>query len=200
MATIIKFPTRKPAAPVAQNATSCISGNTVIQFPGVAPAPEPVPLKPVRDAASADQKKAMIAKVHVALQQLQHLPGFGDDAYRFILLEHFGARSSTELDCKQLHELLLKLAELGFQSSNPYFGRRDYCRWGTAALLSRIGKLLQEKGRVEGKRYGMDYAEGILKRQSKGETTSFAAATPKQLRAVIAALYSQAKRKGRRVR
>jgi hypothetical protein len=66
--------------------------------------------------------------------------------------------------------------------------------------MKKIEALLAEKGKVEGKDMPWGYAVGILKRQTGGRATQFSAATPAELKGVIAALYRDAARKGRRVR
>lgn len=219
MAKIIPFPTaRKQAAEPA--GTACV-GNTVLRFPGVAdshptpsippasamPAvPVPAPAAPgaplESDAKKEAQRKGMITKIHVALNKLyKKLDGFTEDVYRYTLGARWGVNSSTEMNIAQLDEVLRWLAELGFQGNHAYYGKRDYYRWGTAALIRKIDALLAEKGKKETGTYvGFEYAEGILRQMTKGEVTDIYKANPKQLRAVIAALSKDATRKGRRVR
>lgn len=214
MAVIIKF----PAPPAREEGErQIVQGNTVLRFP--APASEkaapsiPATLKaPSRKERTAgqieDQRKAMLAKIHIATMGQRGKPGlfkllegFDEDVYRYTLGVRWGVDSAAHLDVRQLDEVLAWLAELGFQSNRPFYARRDYRRWGSAALIEKINALLAEKRKKEGGRFlGMDYAEGILKRQTKGEVDNVYKATPKQLRSVIAALDKDASRKGRRRR
>ncbi|MDR0339919.1 MAG: regulatory protein GemA [Desulfovibrio sp.] len=213
MAVIIKFPTavargegRRQHDPVELMA----QGNTVLRFP--APAPEPEKDAPASPAAPApadsprkgraagrieDQRKAMLAKIHIALGKLQgRLEGFNEDVYRYTLGVRWGVDSAAQMDIGQLDEVLAWLAELGFQSTRPFYARRDYNR---SALIKKINALLAEKRNKEGGCFlGMEYAEGILKRQTKGAVDNVYKATRNQLHAVIAALDKDAARKGRR--
>lgn len=208
MAVIIKFPVPGKRAGGEQRR---VEGNTVLRFPGAQPARQepPVPpasAPPVRKERSAgqaeDHRKAMLAKIHIALNKLyKRLEGFNDDVYRFTLRERWDVDSAGQMDIRQLDEVLAWLAELGFQSNRPFYARRDYRRWGPPALIEKINALLAEKRSKEGGRFlGMEYAEGILKRQTRGEVDNIYKATPKQLRAVIAALDKDASRNGRRRR
>ena len=65
--------------------------------------------------------------------------------------------------------------------------------------MQKIEALLAEKGRVEGTDMPWAYAVGILKRQTRGEITSFQSPdlTDEALNGVIAALSRDADRKGR---
>lgn len=68
--------------------------------------------------------------------------------------------------------------------------------------MEKIEAMLAEKGRAEGTDVPWGYAVTILKRQSNGEVKSFTddKVTREHLDGVIAALYKDAKRRGRRVR
>ena len=215
MAVILKFPT--PAAR-EQACGQVVQGNTVLRFPTFIPEEATPPVAPPALAAETasstparkertagqieDQRKAMLAKIHIALGKLYKLlDGFNEDVYRYTLGVRWGVDSAAQLDVRQLDEVLAWLAELGFQSNRPFYARRDYRRWGPAALIEKINALLAEKRSMEGGRFlGMEYAEGILKRQTRGEADNIYKATPKQLRAVIAALDKDASRKDRRRR
>lgn len=202
MARIIPFirPAPPASAPAAHGRASVLRFPAPAVAPPPAPAPETFPALPLPDAKIEDQRKAMLAKIHIALDKLRsRLPGFNDDVYRFTLRERWGVDSSAKMSRHQLDEVLHWLSELGFMSNRPFYARRDYTRWGEAALIEKINALLAEKGQKEtGTFLGMEYAEGILKRQTRGEAESVYRATPKQLRAVIAALDKDASRKGRR--
>lgn len=207
MAMIIPFvrPAMPASAPPAPARARILRFPTPARPPAVS-APAVDPAQPVSDAKIADQEKAMKAKIHIALRGrrgvpglFSTLPGFTEDVYRFTLRERWGVDSSAKMSRHQLDEVLHWLSELGFMSNRPLYARRDYTRWGEAALIEKINALLAEKGQKEtGTFLGMEYAEGILKRQTRGEAESVYRATPKQLRAVIAALDKDASRKGRR--
>ncbi len=198
MAVIIQFPTAPCPVPVAA--------------PVVAPAPV-APIKRTRGASIAsDQRNAMLGKVHIAKKQmLETLPGFTEDTYRFILQEHFGVDSAATLEHTQLHTLLLHFGRLGWQAKpgrnrkhSPQTLQQDSTGMSRTARMEKIEAMLAEKGRVEGTDMPWGYAVGILKRQTArapgGQVTSFDKASPAQLDDVIAALYRDAKRKGRRLR
>lgn len=208
MAMIIPFP-KRPATDRPDVGTVCI-GNTVIRFPGAEAAPAPVPA-PVRRARGGtkeeDQRKAMLGKVHIAKKDLMRLSGFDDDTYRFILEHNFGVSSAAELSNAQLHSLLIHFASLGWQAKKGRHRREapralvhDSTGMSREARLEKIEAMLAEKGRAEGTDMPWGYAVAILKRQTAGQVRSFDKASPAQLDDVIAALYRDARRKGRRRR
>jgi len=91
----------------------------------IAPANTPAPVAPPAPApvntsaanARAAHRRAMIAKIHIALPALYAtLPGFSEDTYRYLLSERFGVESSADLTNAQLHELLLHLSRLGWEA------------------------------------------------------------------------------------
>lgn len=190
MTVIIPFPTRNTAKvpPVA-----------TVKTQAAAPTPR---------TSESDQRKAMLAKIHMAKAHcIQTLPNFDEDMYRHILQDKYGVSSAKDLNHRQLHQLLLHFAGLGFEAKKgrhrkqaPATLTHDSAHMGREALMQKIEAQLAEKGSAEGTEIPWAYAVGILKRQSGGVTKAFAQATPEQLNAVIAALYRDAKRKGRRVR
>jgi hypothetical protein len=214
MATVLRFLLRVDGDPLLRLRrpspdTAPASGGKarVIKFPRAsAPAPAPKPGRRARGNTQADdQRKAMLAKVHIAKKDLTlALPRFNGDTYRFILESSFGVSSAADLSLEQLHALLLHFKNLGFQAQKR--GKRKdtpaaLCR-PENPLQPRMGKieaLLAEKGRVEGTDMPWGYAVGILKRQTKGEIKSFSSPllTPADLDGVIAALCRDAARKGR---
>ncbi|MEG2172354.1 MAG: regulatory protein GemA [Desulfovibrionaceae bacterium] len=191
MAVIIQFPTRQ-AVPTA------------------APAPRAAPaMPPINQRANpSDQRTMMLGKIHIAKKQLMDtLPGFDDTVYRDTLHNLFGASSAADLNQRQMHSLLLHFAGLGFTAKKgrhrkkaPAVLSHDSANMGREALMEKIEAQLAEKGRAENTEMPWGYAVSILKRQSGGLTKAFAQATPEQLNYVIAALYRDAKRKGRKVR
>lgn len=184
----------------------------VILFPGVSsqafpfPAPAPAdPLQPKRRkrgaSQKADQRLGMLAKIHIALDDLYaRLKGFNEDVYRYTLRERFGEESAAALDNDQLHQVLAWLSSLGWAAQKPRRRKDAPAALGAVSRLEKIEALLAEKGRVERTDMPWSYAMGILKRQTGGEVRSFDKASDEELDAVIAALYRDAKRKGRRVR
>lgn len=169
----------------------------------IAPA-QPVPAGRKRGTEAAEQRKALLAKIHVAKKQL----GLTEDEYRALLDGHFGAASAADLGLTDLKRLVLVMADYGFKPSKGH-ARRGATRkktipatleqddLGREPLMKKIEAQLAEKGRAEGTDVPWGYAVAILKRQSGGVTRCFEHATPEQLRGVIAALTYDAKRKGR---
>lgn len=197
---------------------------TIIPFPGaLPPRPEAAPAaSPARRkrglTQDADDRVNMLAKIHLALAELYRrartepdLAGFCEDVYRYKLREDYGHDSAAKLDNRQLNEVLQWLRSLGWK---PRKGRNrraapatlthDATGMRREARMEKIEALLAEKGRAEGTDMPWGYAVSILKRQTAHDTDGrkkrFEDATPSQLDDVIAALYRDAKRKGRRVR
>lgn len=191
-AKIIKFPVQYPVvAPVCAPPTKRKRGNTQVE----------------------EQRMSMLAKIHMALTALyKKLPYFDEDFYRneldrrFNLTERNKKCSAAELNKHELHEVLLWLAELGWKKQKskrhnaPAELTHDDTGLSREAQLKKIEAMLAEKGRVEGTDVPWAYAVTILKNKSKGEVKSFKHAKSEHLDMVIAALYNDAKRKGRRSR
>ncbi len=166
---------------------------------------KPVPAGRKRGTEAAEQRKALLAKIHVAKKQL----GLTEDEYRALLDGHFGAASAADLGLTDLKRLVLVMADYGFKPSKGH-ARRGATRkktipatleqddLGREPLMKKIEAQLAEKGRAEGTDMPWGYAVAILKRQSGGVTRCFEHATPEQLRGVIAALTRDARRNGRR--
>lgn len=191
---------------------------------GTIPPAQPVPARRKRGTEAAEQRKALLAKVHIAKTQL----GMTEEEYRALLDGHFGAASAADLGLTDLKRLVLVMADYGFKPSKgharrgatrisavaihnaaePHNGYRkktipatlanDDANLGREALMRKIEAQLAEKGRAEGTDVPWGYAVAILKRQSGGVTRCFEHATPEQLRGVIAALTRDARRNGRR--
>lgn len=166
------------------------------------------PARRKRGTQAEEQRKALLAKIHVAKAQL----GLTDAEYRSLLDGHFGAASAADLDLVELKRMVLVMQEYGFA---PVRGRarRGSSRkreipatlapgvddvLGREPLMRKIEAMLADKGRREGTEVSWAYAVGILKRQSGGVTRCLEHATPEQLRAVIAALDCDARRHSRR--
>lgn len=154
-----------------------------------APAAKPVIKTRKRGTLRDEMRKPMLAKIHIALQQI----GISDEEYRGILRERWGVESSKDLSLDGLHDLLLHLSKLGFRATPkaPTPAR------GAGSYIAKIEALLTEKGRVEGTDVPWGYAVAILKRQTRGQVTSLQAASPAELKRVIAAITYDAMRKGR---
>lgn len=183
---------------------------------------KPAPVRRKGGTEAAEQRKALLAKIHVAKKQL----GLTEDEYRALLDGHFGAASAADLGLTDLKRLVLVMADYGFKPSKgharrgatrisavaihnaaePHNGYRkktipatlEQDNLGREPLMKKIGAQLAEKGRAEGTDVPWGYAVAILKRQSGGVTRCFEHATPEQLRGVIAALTRDARRNGRR--
>lgn len=167
---------------------------------------KPAPAGRKRGNVRDEQRKALLAKIHVAKKQL----GLTEEEYRALLDGHFGAASAADLGLTDLKRLVLVMADYGFKPSKGH-ARRGATRkktipatleqdnLGRAPLMKKIEAQLAEKGRAEGTDMPWGYVVAILKRQSGGVTRCFEHATPEQLRGVIAALTRDARRNGRRV-
>ena len=167
---------------------------------------KPAPVRRKGGTEAAEQRKALLAKIHVAKKQL----GLTEDEYRALLDGHFGAASAADLGLTDLKRLVLVMADYGFKPSKGH-ARRGATRkktipatleqddLGREPLMKKIEAQLAEKGRAEGTDVPWGYAVAILKRQSGGVTRCFEHATPEQLRGIIAALTRDARRNVRRV-
>ena len=167
---------------------------------------KPAPVRRKGGTEAAEQRKALLAKIHVAKKQL----GLTEEEYRALLDGHFGAASAADLGLTDLKRLVLVMADYGFKPSKGH-ARRGATRkktipatleqddLGREPLMKKIEAQLAEKGRAEGTDVPWGYAVAILKRQSGGVTRCFEHATPEQLRGIIAALTRDARRNVRRV-
>lgn len=193
---------------------------TVIRFPGRAPAPaapaakvQPKQRKRGR-SSKEEQRNGLLAKIHIALNELyKKLPHFDEEFYRdeldrrFNLTERKKGKSAAELTMPELEEVKLWLASLGWKSRKgrhrkeaPAELTHDSSGMSREEQMGKIEAMLAEKGRAEGTDVPWGYAVTILKNKSRGKVTSFKDAKPEHLDMVIAALYNDARRKGRRVR
>ncbi len=125
-------------------------------------------------------RNALLGKIHVAIKQL----GMSDPDYRALLNAKFGKDSAAKLSGPQLLHLVEHFRSRGWQEKprrgkpKPPSSKQDQ--------VDKIGALLAEIHRVSGKSMPWSYAVAILRRQGGPEKLEWA--TPKQLRAVIAAL------------
>lgn len=167
------------------------------------------PARRKKNGLAAERRRAELAKIHVAKKQLC----LDDETYRLLLQEQFGVESAGELDDRQRRDCILYMQRCGFTGTRGVATRRrgaadrrddvprileqDDDGLGRDVYMRKIEAMLAEKGRVEGTVVPWGYAVAILKRQSGGVTRCFEHATVEQLRAVIAALAYDARRKGR---
>ena len=203
-----------------------IAGNTALAMPlGVKKSPKSTGKgKQQRKRGNAQyeaQRLSMLAMVGIALNGnkrngtlglYQKLPHVTEEFYRteldtrFNLMERFERCSAADLSNQELHQLLLWFASLGWekkagkQRKGAPNALRSDAGLNREALLEKIEAMLAEKGQAEGTGVPWSYAVAILKRQSGGVTKSLDQADRKQLEGVIAALWRDAKRKGRKVR
>jgi len=131
---------------------------------------------------SAAGRRAMLAKIHIAKKDL----GMDDGTYRAMLDNLYGVDSSAKLSPKQLDDLLGHLTKHGFVARKKGDAAPSDSARNREPMLKKIAALLTELGQTEGRHVPWSYAVGILKRQSGVMRLEWA--TPKQLRAVIAAL------------
>jgi phage gp16-like protein len=139
---------------------------------------------------TTDFRKSMLAKIHVAKKQL----GLTDDDYRDVIEAQTGERSASQLNNRQLDQLLRHFSGCGWQERSMRVRKNDAGAptekaMNSKALLSKIEALLAEIGSQEGKHVPWSYAAAILKRMYKVDKLEWA--KPDQLRGVIAALHSK---------
>ena len=161
-----------------------------------------------RGSEDAEQRKALLAKVHIAKTQL----GMTDGEYATLLESHYNVSSAGVLDLAELKGLVLVMRGYGFKPTKGSAKRKATRKKAIPAtlqsgandpldrkpLMEKIEAQLTEKGWVEGTHVPWGYAVAVLKKQSGGVTRCFEHATAEQLRGVIAALTRDAKRQGRR--
>lgn len=131
---------------------------------------------------SSAGRRAMLAKIHIAKKDL----GMDDGTYRAMLDNLFGVDSSAKLTPRQLDDLLGHLTSRGFVAQKKGDPKPSDSAKAREPMIAKVGALLTELGQTEGRHVPWSYAVSILKRQSGVMRLEWA--TPKQLRAVIAAL------------
>lgn len=134
-----------------------------------------------------DRRKAMIAKLHIARQQL----GMADDSYRSLLGRIApGKSSSTQLTLQQLDDMLAEMQRMGFvPKASPRHGRRPMPKANRAALVGKVEAMLAEARRP------WAYADAMAKRMFDVDKVDWLDA--EQLQKLVAALTYDAKRHGR---
>lgn len=87
------------------------------------------------------QRKGMIAKIHIAKQQL----GLDDDVYRALLVNLTGQRSAAQLSLMQLERVLTELKNKGWKPTLPKVVRLPL-RDGREPLYQKLLKLRKQLG------------------------------------------------------
>ncbi|BBF85721.1 phage protein [Aquitalea magnusonii] len=132
-----------------------------------------------------DRRKAMIAKIKIAQQQLQ----MADDSYRAMLARLAdGKTSSTKLTLQQLDDVLAEMKRLGFVQKH---GRRPQPKDTRETLIAKVEAQLATAGRP------WEYAHAMAKRMYKVEKLEWL--DYEQLQGVMVALVYDARRNGRPV-
>lgn len=133
-----------------------------------------------------DRRSRELAAIHAAAREL----GMDDDSYRAMLWTVARVRSAADLDDAGRRAVLDHLRERGWRPRRRHRPRPAEDR---APLLRRVYALLDDRP--------VSYAEAIL-RHMYGDSAPARLewCTPQQLRAIVAALYYDAKRHGRRTR
>ncbi len=134
-----------------------------------------------------DRRKAMIAKIKIAQQQLQ----MADDSYRAMLARLAdGKTSSTKLTLQQLDDVLAEMKRLGFvQKPAQKHGRRPRTKDTRETIMAKIEAQLTTAGRP------WSYAHAMAKRMYKIEKLEWL--EYEQLHGLMVALVYDAKRNGR---
>lgn len=90
-------------------------------------------------------RRAMIAKIHIAKQQL----GLDDSTYREILRRHGGQGdkpSSAKMDDRQLDKVLQELVRKGFKPKQPKKGNRPHNYDRLPGYITKVEALLADMG------------------------------------------------------
>ena len=137
-------------------------------------------MAPVSGVGLKGQRAGLLAKVHVAKAD----QAMAEHSYRSLLRRVGGADSAADLDVRALERVVEEFARLGWR---PKRGRPPSAPSGAPAQRRKIAALLAGMELPEA------YAEGILKRMF-GERARLGMASPRQLRAVTAALVNRRRR------
>jgi len=135
-----------------------------------------------------DTRQALIAKLHIARQQL----AMHDADYRSLLARIVpGSSSSTQLDQPQLVQVLAEMQRLGFVAKpGPRHGKRPQPSAGRQALMGKIEALLAEARRP------WRYADAMARRMYATDKVDWL--DTQQLHKLVAALMIDARRAGRK--
>ncbi|MBA4709553.1 gp16 family protein [Aquitalea aquatica] len=135
-----------------------------------------------------DPRQALIAKLHIARQQL----AMHDADYRSLLARIVpGCSSSTQLDQPQLVQVLAEMQRLGFvPRPGLRHGKRPQPSAGRQALMGKIAALLAEAGRP------WPYVDAMARRMFQIDKVDWL--DTQQLHKLVAALMIDARRAGRK--
>ncbi|WP_199052925.1 gp16 family protein [Aquitalea sp. ASV15] len=135
-----------------------------------------------------DPRQALIAKLHIARQQL----AMADADYCSLLARIVpGCSSSTQLDQPQLVQVLAEMQRLGFVTRPGLrHGKRPRPTAGRMALIGKIEALLAEARRP------WPYADAMARRMFQIDKVDWLDA--QQLHKLVAALMIDARRAGRK--
>lgn len=110
---------------------------------------------------NADRRKSLIAKAHIARDQL----GMDEATYRAVLRRMTGKTSAADCSVPELAALMNEFLRLGF---SPAFGKRPVAASHpekiSAAQLAKIEALLAEKGHRQGSSVHWAYADALALR------------------------------------
>lgn len=139
----------------------------------------------------AQRRNAAIGKIHIGKQKL----GLDDETYRAMLLTIGGVKSSKDLTPEGIDKVVRHMEKCGAVFSTPKRAGRKPRNLGSAssrsAQLGKIEALLTEA------RLPWEYAQAMAKRMYKKQALEFC--DYDELRGIIAALVTNAKRKKRGV-
>ena len=131
-------------------------------------------------------KKAQLAKVHIAKQQL----GMDDDSYRALLTRVAGVKSAKDLNPRQMGAVLAEFERLGFKSKSTRQGRaKPVTTNNKQKYVNKIEALLAEAKRP------WSYADAMAKHMFKVERVEWLNAS--QTQRLMQALIIDAQRNGR---
>jgi phage gp16-like protein len=131
-----------------------------------------------KQALTAAQRRAAIAKIQIGRQQLF---GTDDDSYYGMLESVAGVKSSKDLTDAGLDKVIAHLKKSGckFTSKSKASGKVPH-NLASSPQLQKIQALLTTQGKP------FEYALGIARQMYKKQALEFC--TPQELRGVIAAL------------
>lgn len=130
------------------------------------------------------RRKSELGKIHLAKKQL----GMDDDTYRAMLHQVGGVDSAAALDAAGRAKVLDHLRRLGFRGHH----RRPTPAADKAALVSKVKAFLAEAKRPDG------YADAMAQRMFQVDRYEWC--DEQQMGKLVAALWYDAKRKGRPTR
>lgn len=121
------------------------------------------------------KRKGLIAKIHVAKQQL----AMNDDVYRQFLIEITGQSSCKQMDLFQLQRVVAKMERLGFKPTRKNIGIKPLHFANVSAQINKLAVLLKQADKTWG------YADGMAQRMFGKQVNQLNGV---ELRKLIAAL------------